>query len=645
MSNNDIVKTPPSSSPSSGFPTSASAASAPSSNDTSTTTTANSFLDSLMQVPGEELSSLLMAYDASWVDLDDDEEGNDQNDDDDDDNDDNKQQKRPHEATSSAAFKPRKEGAVTFDLEKTEIAVFSSTEFEAAQKHADDFFKTHDDDFLEQAARKFESFEYEILEEIGKHEGGGEDDDNGNRNHRNDEVKQNGQEQEREQEQEEGDGMMGQQSRSIFDSFTRTNSDIGADSDDWILEKISLSRKVPRSVVPDHNEDDCELEGDGCFDDYDENGNGKILTKRHQGSRLVVVQYLCHWKDYAEPTWETRAVLEKYGFSDDVIKFEQLELEKLKERQNIARAVGGKAIDPFAKYGFGGAKSSYRKTVFEEIFPDWQEFIVDKCLQSGLTVRAIANVAPSYAAAEMLRHWKSCREKSGEVKNPIRVFHGTRSPYVPAICKNSLAVPGTRGCSIVNANAFGLSIYTSTGTSTPACYSDSSCFMFCCVALVGKQYETVAPNSPRKPPSHFVLIRENRLIVPVWLIHFDRPQSYHSNRHGTRIVTDKERQRSAVKQSIRLCGTWQELVMLAANAKSLASPENEPAEYIPQNDAKAIEELNPRIASLKNDPSKKALKQFIRHRVGSKFIEHRSTKMMRQLPKAMKELVMESFKK
>lgn len=427
----------------------------------------------------------------------------------------------------------------------------------------------------------------------------------------------------------------------FFDGFSRQYSDMGS-SDDWILEKIVTSRRVPRSAV-----DAEDIDEDIDDDDNDLHGTGLLASSSSPASRITVTnkitQYLCKWRYYAECTWETQAALARLGFDDNVVQWEADARKKKNAKQE--RAGGGRKADMLSLSPH--LARVFRRTVFEAIFPDWEDFIIRSFDAAGADVLGIANCAPAFCAAEFLRTWHAAR---GSNKQPLRVFHGARDHVIPAIVTNGLAVPGTRGCQVVNAQAFSRTVkavYTAATPSTPMGYSGESKMVFVCALLSGRNMgesdfsERARELNQSRPPSDWCLVYENNLIVPVWMVHFQR-----------RSCDDST---NALRHSVApaLFGSWEDLMLYAQQRAPVSAVAKKAAAahhvvvHVPQDREEDNKMLKPTI--VKEDISvlqRRMLQQKLKRLIGSARFDRvlQSKRLMKQLPKELEKAVIISKK-
>ena len=73
--------------------------------------------------------------------------------------------------------------------------------------------------------------------------------------------------------------------------------------DDWVLERIMDRRTIKSGTKGGSDYKDF-------YDDFGEKQSGMMAAGR--------IEYMCKWKWYADPTWETREVLEDEGYFKDM---------------------------------------------------------------------------------------------------------------------------------------------------------------------------------------------------------------------------------------------------------------------------------------------------------------------------------------
>ena len=295
-------------------------------------------------------------------------------------------------------------------------------------------------------------------------------------------------------------------------SFSREYSDVGADGD-WVLECVLRRRNMVEEAAGDNDDN-----GSDGYDYDDADGDdavGYSATKQRAINNSKVPHYLCKWKWYAAPTWESRRALLDLGHGDKLRAYDAEHSDAAARAKRVAKA--NKKAQYVIWCGLPVVANGYKHTIFEELFPDALSFITDSFERTAgtnnLRITSIANVAPPAAAALFLSEWQRLPNSS-----VVRVFHGTAGSFVPAICSMGLVVPGARGCTVANGSAYGVGIYTARAPDVSIAYTKGSEVMFVCVGLVDASLESAG--RVRTPASYCVFF-ESALVVPVWLVRFE----------------------------------------------------------------------------------------------------------------------------
>jgi hypothetical protein len=314
-------------------------------------------------------------------------------------------------------------------------------------------------------------------------------------------------------------------------------------------------------------------------------------------------EFLCQWRWYAAPTWEPEAALVDLGFDVELARYLAAARAAPLAATQSADAVAGDVVAGVASSRNTGAAMAkfvsppkarltgeLRTTIFERIFPDWFTYITEQLKACDGAPVAVANIAPVHATARFLELWR--RDHASVA--PVRVFHGTRSPTVPAICVNGLAVPGSMGVTVRNGQAYGPGIYTARTPRTPMGYTDQYNFMFVCVALLGSTYVRAGegPASLDKHlPRHFVIFSENFYVVPVWLVQFRRTTAdLYDERYCLRTAQEQRRSREAAINAgddsngltgVRVFSGWRSMMTgcgpIEAKGRTRYSPPTDPS--------------------------------------------------------------------
>lgn len=217
----------------------------------------------------------------------------------------------------------------------------------------------------------------------------------------------------------------------------------------------------------------------------------KPARRDGDGSRWV---YLCKWKWFAEPTWESRTLLEEEGYSAQLDAFDTSKLP------------------PAPVYKPTAVKKKLpMHSDLENFYPDIMATVRGKFKQDNLDIIRFASVQNAALTKRFLAQYAN---KAAD-HCPAVLFHGTRKVNMSSICRNGLVVPGTNGVRVLNGSAYGVGIYTAKNPGYSTSYTDTS-FMFVCLGLVGPQFTKV------KDVSNICVFFDASLVVPMWLVEFQR---------------------------------------------------------------------------------------------------------------------------
>lgn len=318
-----------------------------------------------------------------------------------------------------------------------------------------------------------------------------------------------------------------------YDGFSREYTDQDHE-EQWILDDI-LNRKLKLpSTDAEHQQqhESPKNRREDTLSDYDDEdliaqlkaGKRKTVNKKaaqesnQRQKEAKVPHYLCKWRWFSKPTWETRDALLDLGYAEKIREYD-VEHDSFHKGELRLAALKTKKFSPTSVFGnpvvgsntFALDRASYRYTVFERIFPDYISFIHTKMLAAGQQVTDIVNIAAPASASDFFYRWASQPELI-----PFRTFHGTRQENLPGITRMGLKLPGSReGVTVLNGQALGgTAIYTALSPSTPMSYARGCNFLLVCVALDPGSQGIV------KHHGDWRLFYHNDLILPVWLIRY-----------------------------------------------------------------------------------------------------------------------------
>ena len=305
-----------------------------------------------------------------------------------------------------------------------------------------------------------------------------------------------------------------------------------AEDEPWVLDRI-LRRRVFRLPLTRSGEEEVDE---------------RKSAKTNPAPRAKELQYLCQWRHYAEPTWESRELLEEEGFKNACDAYDA-EREKLSSGGKKPKRSGG---------GDDGAHCPRRRLDIdiycwlEHVFRtpgappnDAEELTVlikEKMCEGGLTPLYFMPVALRRHVAAFHQTWK----RLSATHYPVLVFHGTNSSYVTSIVERGLVVPssnsnakgkaadGLAAIRVVNGSRLGIGIYTSTtpvvsasfcNTDRPPYHYGYSGEMFACLGLVSASDENVLMGDRQRHPNTIVFF-DASYVIPVGLVGWRRAYFY-----------------------------------------------------------------------------------------------------------------------
>eukprot|EP01060_Flectonema_neradi_P038161 TRINITY_DN7933_c3_g2_i1.p1 TRINITY_DN7933_c3_g2~~TRINITY_DN7933_c3_g2_i1.p1 ORF type:complete len:448 (+),score=65.83 TRINITY_DN7933_c3_g2_i1:53-1396(+) len=232
----------------------------------------------------------------------------------------------------------------------------------------------------------------------------------------------------------------------------------------------------------------------------------KIL-KRH--ARKGVCSYLVKWKSHHQPTWELEEDLFEEGHSGMIAAFNRSRRESNK---NPPKKEGDKAV--------GQKKPLYRLLKYMLFDPkaywrDFQNRIESRFRLAGMQAMTIYNVCNAELASAFTKHWLT--ETPDSV--PVMVFHGTALTNIESIVTGGLRIPnqGENPVKVANGSVHGIGIYTSINPSVCISYSRNSGYIIVCAGLTSGHFASYV-----KTPGDFVVFFDERLLLPCFLVAFER---------------------------------------------------------------------------------------------------------------------------
>lgn len=283
---------------------------------------------------------------------------------------------------------------------------------------------------------------------------------------------------------------------------TRTDDEMPAFSrevttieEEWIIERILDRRFIKGGKGGDY----------AVF--YDDFGNKEtgMLNPGH-------LEYLCKWKGYVEPTWETKELLEDEGFLRECRSYDDAHSVVCRTR------VIPSLSDVFPQYAVKQKKLrresvEYNELVFGEMGPLNEMFSLSMDEQRHLLQTNNLNLYGYGCCAtddNIQRFIKTYRSKQ-KSHRPIFLYHGSQIANLPSICKNGLRVPRTPR-DITHGSGYGIGIYAafSPSVSVRYCHSPTACRLLLCIGLVSNNDPNV-----KMIPNFCVVFRQPELILPV----------------------------------------------------------------------------------------------------------------------------------
>jgi hypothetical protein len=270
-----------------------------------------------------------------------------------------------------------------------------------------------------------------------------------------------------------------------------------AEDEEWSLEGL-LRRKA--GMVDVNSEEDV-----GDYDDeeaYVKSGSAAGM-RAGTGRQRRTWLYLCKWRGYADPTWESRELLINEGYRREVDAFDAVKVGAEPAPSVRARRWGNRLRESVMPDPSGSAID------FDQLFPDAAGYIQamfrnSEWKQPGTHVHRIARVDSSEANRRFAATWEHLSRVAGVV--PVIVFHGARRVNVPSIIRRGLQVAGNGS----------LAIYTTKWADTSAAYSDvragdasGSKLIFACVGLISRRCRVW---------EELVLFTSAAAVMPVWLV-------------------------------------------------------------------------------------------------------------------------------
>ncbi|CUF00817.1 Hypothetical protein, putative [Bodo saltans] len=285
--------------------------------------------------------------------------------------------------------------------------------------------------------------------------------------------------------------------------YSREFSNASAD-EEWILEQI-LKRRPLRCTTYQKV--------------YDEDDGLEVVSTTN-----TQYEYLCKWKWYAEPTWESRTVLEdELGLVAQITSFD----ENLLKRHTTHHSSNSRPISRF------GAGDVQRIVGIETIMAAIQQQFTAANISSGksspcpntFSLLRYAEVLNREVEERFLHRWRAGLDDV----TPRVLFHGTRLVNIPSICATGFKIAGRSrrngGVRIQNGASFGSGVYTAPTPRMSAWFSSSD-LMFVCLGLVPskpERYESRETEFLRKVVTDrgtMVIFHDEALVIPLFVIQY-----------------------------------------------------------------------------------------------------------------------------
>lgn len=286
--------------------------------------------------------------------------------------------------------------------------------------------------------------------------------------------------------------------------YSREFSNASAD-EEWILEQI-LKRRPLRCTY--HQKV------------YDEDDGLEVVPATN-----TQYEYLCKWKWYAEPTWESRTVLEdELGLVAQITSFD----ETLLKRHTTHHSSSSNSR-PISRFGAGDVQ---RIVGIANIMAAIQQQFTAANTSSGksshpntFSLLRYAEVLNREVEERFLHRWRAGLDDV----TPRVLFHGTRLVNIPSICATGFKIAGRSrrngGVRIQNGAAFGSGVYTAPTPRMSAWFSSSD-LMFVCLGLVPskpERYESRETELLRKVVTDrgtMVIFHDETLVIPLFVIQY-----------------------------------------------------------------------------------------------------------------------------
>ena len=200
------------------------------------------------------------------------------------------------------------------------------------------------------------------------------------------------------------------------------------DEDDWELERI-LDRRLLRDKKRDSDYKDF-------YDDFGERKTGMLAAGRWE--------YLCKWKWYAEPTWETKELLEDEGYILEVRGFDDAATKCVpKAVLKWSDLHGALPSDSRRKEGEKTkAAAPVREVFFGNHFPllhlagSSVQAMASQFNSSGISMISYGSCAKKGAIDRFLERYSEL----SHTHRPVILYHGTQPANLW-----SIALSGLRG--------------------------------------------------------------------------------------------------------------------------------------------------------------------------------------------------------
>jgi hypothetical protein len=219
------------------------------------------------------------------------------------------------------------------------------------------------------------------------------------------------------------------------------------------------------------------------------------ILKRRIDKETASYVYLCRWKWYREPTWESRALLEDEGYVNRLNEF---------DHKIVAKGLSASV----ASQKKASSPPVMRSLV--EMLPELLNTVEVEASKYGWKVSKFAPVENRELHRNFVQKWNMMPEAKLKV-----LFHGSRLNNFMSIETHGLIIPGRRGVKVAHGSAYGLGIYTAKNPSYSASYAQDRTMFVCLGLLQNRTYHSI------REVNDICVFFDDRLVVPVMAVQFE----------------------------------------------------------------------------------------------------------------------------